>query len=133
MEYEKIHNGYTVKIPLKPVPKERPRLGRMGVFTPTKTKRAEADLKYYFNKIPDLMTGPISIKIIFCYKAKKHGWKTTRPDFDNLAKLVADAGNGILWEDDNQIAHCEIMKVHSDKDQILMKVTNLTTAPEQTL
>jgi Holliday junction resolvase RusA-like endonuclease len=31
-------------------------------------------------------------------------WQTSRPDTDNLLKAVADSCNGILYEDDSQIA-----------------------------
>ena len=39
-------------------------------------------------------------------KAKKATavWKSSKPDADNLAKIVADALNGIAWGDDAQIA-----------------------------
>lgn len=29
--------------------------------------------------------------------------KLGRPDYDNLAKIVGDAGNGVLWMDDDQV------------------------------
>jgi len=31
-------------------------------------------------------------------------WKGTKPDVDNILKAVMDAGNGIVWLDDVQIA-----------------------------
>ena len=33
-----------------------------------------------------------------------------RPDIDNIVKIVMDAGNNILWEDDSQIVHIDAMK-----------------------
>ena len=32
-------------------------------------------------------------------------------DFDNLAKAVCDAANGLIWADDRQIAYAEVFKV----------------------
>src|SRR6266498_5635691 len=38
-------------------------------------------------------------------------WATKRRcDWDNLAKLVCDALNGIAWRDDDQIAHALVVK-----------------------
>ena len=34
----------------------------------------------------------------------------TRPDLDNLTKLVLDSANGILWVDDGQVARLEVEK-----------------------
>ena len=35
---------------------------------------------------------------------------TGKPDLDNVAKLLADALNGILWHDDSQIVALEVEK-----------------------
>lgn len=40
---------------------------------------------------------------------------TSRPDIDNLAKLVLDAANGVLWEDDSQIVSMKLTKEYSVK------------------
>lgn len=37
--------------------------------------------------------------------------KLSKPDFDNLAKIVGDAGNGVLWHDDAQIYDGRARKV----------------------
>jgi len=36
--------------------------------------------------------------------------KTSRPDCDNIAKAALDAGNGILWADDAQVAELHVSK-----------------------
>lgn len=46
-------------------------------------------------------------------QAKRHRggmFHTARPDADNLAKAVMDAGNGVLWTDDARIASLSIIK-----------------------
>lgn len=45
----------------------------------------------------------------------KRRWQVSRNagDFDNLAKGIADAGNGVLWHDDSQIAAFTIEKVRA--------------------
>jgi len=40
---------------------------------------------------------------------------TGKPDLDNLAKLVLDAANGILWDDDSQIIKLHLSKMYSGK------------------
>ena len=36
-----------------------------------------------------------------------------RPDCDNLAKAVLDAGNGVLWSDDAQVVKLQVMKLRA--------------------
>lgn len=36
--------------------------------------------------------------------------KTSTPDFDNLAKSVCDALNGLLWRDDSLVCHATVEK-----------------------
>lgn len=37
-------------------------------------------------------------------------WKTTKPDLDNLTKLIGDALNGVAYADDNQICAHDAIK-----------------------
>lgn len=37
-------------------------------------------------------------------------FKRTKPDLDNLLKTVLDAGNGKVWNDDNQIIEIRTLK-----------------------
>lgn len=38
-------------------------------------------------------------------------WRPSRPDADNLAKAVLDAGISVLWRDDDQVVLLEVRKV----------------------
>lgn len=38
-------------------------------------------------------------------------WALGKKDWDNLGKLVGDAGNGLLWADDRQIVAGQVVKV----------------------
>ena len=38
-------------------------------------------------------------------------WKATKPDSENIAKAVLDAGNGVLYRDDGQVARLTVAKV----------------------
>jgi Holliday junction resolvase RusA-like endonuclease len=41
-------------------------------------------------------------------------WYTSKPDFDNCAKLIADALNGIFWRDDSVICCAVVRKWYVD-------------------
>lgn len=67
-------------------------------------------------------TGPVRIRLEVYYSPlksvpkSKRGFllaKATKPDFDNLAKIIGDALNGIVWIDDAQIFNAEIFKWHA--------------------
>ncbi len=92
--------------------------GHAMAYTPAKTRVAEGDFRSQSlpYKPKELITGAISLSIVI-YKAIPKSFSKkkvilagageispiTRPDFDNYAKLVCDAMNGIFWKDDAQI------------------------------
>ena len=49
---------------------------------------------------------------------------TTKPDFDNLAKVV-DALNGIVWVDDAAVVDGYVRKFYSDTPELVIEVTAL--------
>lgn len=51
---------------------------------------------------------------------------TSRPDGDNLAKLVGDALNGIVWRDDSQIVTLQVTKRYAIHQQTVIRVQPLT-------
>jgi len=125
-------NAFSYTIPMRPVPKARPRFGRGKVFTDPKTTIAERFIKKcLIEQGAQPLDGPLCLKIRFVYqrpKGKEHRgvyFKTTRPDLDNLLKLVKDAGNGLLWKDDNQVCSVFTCKVLEEKDCIEMEVSQL--------
>lgn len=54
------------------------------------------------------------------------GWgllyKKTRPDIDNLCKLIMDAGNGILYKDDAQIVSLSSKKFFSHNPRTVIRI-----------
>ena len=111
-------------IPIKPIAKGRPRLSGTHTFTPKRTREFEKELKerldlLCFDEKWVCDDSPIDIAVIFFFSHKKKtGLHTCRPDLDNLFKAVADAGNGILYNDDSQIYHASISKRYNDCDGI---------------
>lgn len=41
-------------------------------------------------------------------------WHMQKPDADNIAKLIKDAANGVVYKDDSQVASLTVLKVWSD-------------------
>ena len=114
---------HSFTLPIAPVAKGRPRLGRGGsVFTPGKTRVFENHLKWLLRMHYKLepKSGPVEVKIVFELKRPK-SQKLKYPsghvgDLDNFAKAVCDGANEILWVDDCQIVSLALSKVYSDGD-----------------
>jgi Holliday junction resolvase RusA-like endonuclease len=98
-------------VPGIPVAKGRPRFTRRGnCFTPKKTESYENQVKYAFLNAypnrPPIIDKPVSLTIEAIFPIPKSAKvndrvKTTRPDLDNIIKIVGDALNGIVWRDDS--------------------------------
>ncbi len=129
---------------VKPFPKQRPRVGKFGnVYTPDKTviceKEIAALIKSFMNRNCIKMTAsPVCVKLVFNYSypsklnssqkvLKDIGmlYKRTRPDLDNLCKLVMDAMNNLVFEDDSQVCKLICEKRYSDVEGISIQVVNL--------
>lgn len=125
--------GTSVAVP--PTAKGRPRFSRRSgrAFTPAATQAAERTLRGEFAEAVQVsdaarglawpMTGPLALDLEFLmpiplsWSMKKTGAArrndlphTSRPDVDNLGKLVMDAANGILWVDDSQLVSVRMEK-----------------------
>lgn len=48
-----------------------------------------------------------------------------KPDFDNIAKSVADALTGVLWVDDKQVVHGSCLKVWAEEPSLYVRVQAL--------
>lgn len=107
-----------------PVAKGRPRFSGNGhAFTPDATRRAESRFANAVathcldsglsviggrgGMLP--LKGALAAEVVFVTKAKA----TARPDLDNLLKLVLDALNGIVWNDDSQVISIKTKKIQN--------------------
>lgn len=101
-----------------PKPMGRPRFGKGRAYMPKSTIDARDHVQHSLTRtLPDLdivLEGPIALELAFIHsrpkrlQAKRHSdgriLKTTRPDIDNLIKLVLDALQLTdIIEDDKQI------------------------------
>lgn len=122
----------TVKfdIPVKPIPKGRPRLGMGKVYTPKRTKAFEDQVrviaKAAFNsKGIKPFDKAVCVYIRFCFKSKDVGYNYTTPsDIDNLQKSLFDGLNGIAYKDDKQIVFVWAEKVWAEEDCVRVLISD---------
>lgn len=113
----------------EPVAQGRPRFSSHGGFVrtydPAKSKEAKQHVRYSAKVAMEgnePLDGPIKMYAEFGIMLPKSqerkrtpvpkGWRTKKPDLDNLLKLVKDACSGIVYLDDNII-----VEVHARKMQ----------------
>lgn len=118
-----------VEIKTRPRGKGRPRFSREGaVYTPKETKDFERHLReQYKAQNPDVKPSqkPVVIWMVACFKRTKKnndGYYAKRPDLDNLFKIVADALNGVAYQDDAQIVEAHLLKMYDDSDGLWVLV-----------
>ncbi len=109
-------------------------------YTPSKTQRAEnsflAQALPYKPESP--LTGPLSLRIsaVFpvpaSYSRRRRAeclageeWPAKKPDYDNVAKLVTDALNGVFYRDDCQICACQVIKIYGDEPCVSVVLEHL--------
>lgn len=129
------------EVPGEPVAKERPRTNMATgvVYTPAKTKNYEETVKWCYQmaahgaRFPD--NEPLSMLVV-AYRpipksasAKKKSLMRagaerpiTKPDWDNVGKIVSDALNGIAYRDDSQIVDARVVKRYSDNPMVKVSV-----------
>lgn len=95
--------------------------GKPIFYDPPAVKSAKELLSAYLaqHRPPQPMTGGLSLRVLWLFPrgAHPHGaWRTTKPDTDNLQKMLKDCMTGVgFWEDDAQVAREIIEKRWSDE------------------
>jgi len=128
-------NEFSVFLPFEPVAKGRPRLSKYGAYTPEKTRKAELNIKIFLQiKKAPLFESPVALELLFKMKRpksvskKKRPEHTVKPDLSNLIKLVEDAANRILYNDDSQILEIKARKEYAEEGEApgtFLKIINL--------
>jgi len=97
-----------------PVALGRPRMSRFGAYTPKKSREYQQSMLDAIQATEESVTGPIKLSVTFCHKRpqrlnRKRDTaaripKVTKPDIDNLIKMVLDVlTKAEVWVDDNQV------------------------------
>lgn len=120
------------KVPGPPQFKRRHRsaiiAGHVATYSDKRTVQAEEAVRLYFLQaaggdwIPH--QGPVHIEIVALFALPKSTprWKlqaavpismTTKPDADNVLKMVLDGLKGVAMKDDNQVQSMKVQKVYT--------------------
>lgn len=106
-------------------PKERPRMGKHGQFyTPKGTRDSEDDIRACIlerldGKRPDT-SGRFGVAIELVGQPG---------DIDNLGKTLLDAGQGLLWDNDEQVDYMETQRAMGPTSWVKVTVRRLEETP----
>jgi Holliday junction resolvase RusA-like endonuclease len=107
-------------IPIEPKGKKEARRTRSGhVFKHPETRAAMQNIAAVVREQyqGDPLDCPLGIRIIaYCTRPKsklKAVWADTKPDYDNIEKLIGDALEGILWVNDSRIVDGRCIKKYA--------------------
>jgi Holliday junction resolvase RusA-like endonuclease len=103
---------FRCSVPGTPATKTRPRFGNGRAFTTKPTHVAEQRLRLYFGRAGVVREDFNDLGVTLVFRAATR----QRRDIDNLVKLVLDAGNGVLWRDDNQVVELAAKLTRGDGD-----------------
>lgn len=132
---------YEFTVPGKPVPKGRPRFSGGRVFTPQQTHDAEQNIRNCFFKQFGRNQSLQGKWLLYCEfyfdtpknriesikENKQNKWHSTKPDLDNLLKLVMDAFNYYILDDSNFVAAFGTKK-YSDNARTVIRLYSLSDA-----
>jgi crossover junction endodeoxyribonuclease RusA len=107
--------------------------GRPVFYEPAKLKTAKKELTLLLteHKPEEPLTGPLFLSVTWLFpkgKAHRHGeWRVTRPDTDNLEKMLKDCMTHCgFWKDDAQVVREHVEKRWSeDPVGIEIEITEL--------
>lgn len=123
-------------VPGEPLSKQRPKFTILrggSVYSPKQTVDAEFDIQVCIKQaapslFPDNGSG-FGVRCLFIAKTRQ------RRDIDNMIKLICDAANGMIWEDDRQVVELFARKLVDKNDprtEVMIYKTDSLTTPKIT-
>lgn len=128
---------------MQPVGKQRARTvrdkrGNTHSYTPDATVNAEAEIRAAFDRAYPRHTphdGPVELDVLatFTVPPSWPKWRkaaalaglvkvTSKPDFDNIGKLVGDALSKIAYLDDSQVFDGHVLKEYGPAPRLLVRM-----------
>lgn len=117
----------SLAIPGSPHGQGRPRAVRRGGFVSVYERPEDKEWKEYARQHYAIamkgklaFEGPVRVVIVAFWpqpasarKAERpfRKWRVGKPDCDNVAKAVLDAANGLVWNDDAQVAELRVYRI----------------------
>ncbi len=136
-----------ITIPGVPISKARPRFYRRGKFVGTYNSQETEEGRMLWEVNRQLPIGwtpfknPIKITTLFYMKRPKNHYRTgknsaqlkenapivhlSKPDLDNLQKMVYDCFNQIVWVDDSLVCETNARKEYSENPRTEIIVTEV--------
>ena len=113
--------------------------GKPRYYDPAPVKEARKKLtgKLIFHRPEAPLTGPVALTTLWLFpkgKSHKNGeWRSTKPDTDNLQKLLKDCMTKCgFWKDDAQVVRETVEKRWSDEPAgIYIEIEELEVANEK--
>ena len=128
----------------QPMGKQRPKFTRMGNYTKTYTPKETVNYETfvrlcYQNQCKECFgKKPLSIHIKAYYKIPtSYSFKKkmqcysgdirpiTKPDADNIAKIICDSLNGIAYDDDKQIVTLLVEKYYTIEPRVVVTLKEI--------
>lgn len=126
-------------IPGKPMGKQRARTLKTGrSYTPKETVNYETLVKqiYIMQNFTKQLEGAIEGEIKAYFQIPKSVSKkkreqmilgeirpTSKPDWDNVGKIICDSLNGLAYHDDSYIVNCRVRKFYSDEPRVEIELS----------
>lgn len=105
--------------------------GKPVFYEPIKLKEARRTLTGFLlmNKPGTPLKGPVELQVCWIWNGKGHRdgeWKVTKPDTDNLQKLLKDCMTACgYWQDDAQVVSETVQKRWGDVEGIYVWMREL--------
>ena len=118
---------FNITIPIKPVPKGRPRFTRYGrVYTPKATADYEKAIADYWEQSTKGFSydreQPLVVNLGFGLPIPKSTPKYKRHLMQDGTKAVMDALNGVAWGDDSQVVKITIFKEYTEHPYVYIYI-----------
>ena len=122
----------------KPKGKDRPRFGQGRTYTAPATKEYEDRVKFEYARQcrNRRFEGNVKVDIVAYTEPQKALPKKKReeligqyypskPDCDNIEKIVLDALNGVAYEDDKQVVSLTCQKFYAEQSRVVVDINEV--------